>query len=193
MSGKKKELQNLIILLGSSVFVGFVAVVGLLYYFGSSGTYLLRNVLISPDAIEKVPFQNKDSPFVLNKIEFETVDMQGRQWGRYAVGLESYRAFYEMVENERSVAQLTDEMLNQFQTISPSTLTIFVQSRDTTRFQGDGWVFQQVEFLDNSDLFRVYYQRGVDGEGLPHEEWIYFFSPGILREVTELFAPTVTK
>ncbi len=185
MSKPKKEVQSLIFMLSSAVFVAFVVVVCLVYYFGSSGTYLLRDILISPDALKRISFTEEDSSFVFNKIEFVRADSHGREWGRFAVSKQSYEAFYKLVAHERSLPRISDEMIQQFAIIVPSVLTIMVQARDNEGARGSGSFFQQVEFLDNEDLFRV--QMRDSGE-----TWIYFSYPGIYNKVVELFAPTLS-
>ncbi len=178
---KPKEVQNLIFMLSSGVFVAFLIVAALVYFYGSSGTHRVRSILISPDALEKISFGNKEgsSRFVFNKIEFVRADSHGKGWGRYAVSQQSYASFYKLVAGERSLPHISDEMIRQFDTIAPSTLTIFVQPRDNDQHQA---FFQEVEFLDQEDVFRV----KIQGEG---DTWVYFRSPGIYNRAIELFAP----
>ena len=158
--------------------MAFLVVTALVYYFGSSGTYLLRTILISPEVLEKVSFTRSDSKFVFNKIEFVRAHSQGKGWGRFGVSVQSYAEFYKKVANERSLPVLTDEMLQQFKWITPSTLTISVRARDAEA------IFQQVQFLDQGDIFRVQLHRDRQ-----QEEWVYFSYPGIYKIVTELFSP----
>ncbi|MCC5832149.1 MAG: hypothetical protein JJU12_03805 [Chlamydiales bacterium] len=189
MNKPRKEVQNLILMLSSAVFVAFIAVVALVYYFGSSGTYLLRDLLISPEALKRISFTDYDpetgerSPFVFNNIEFVRAERSGRDWGRYAVSKESYEEFYKLVSQKRSIPQISDEMISQFEIVAPSTLTIFVQARDNKGTREKGFVFQQVEFLDDADLFRVLMR---DSPGT----WVYFTYPRAYNQVIELFAPS---
>jgi hypothetical protein len=191
MGKPRKEVQNLILMLSSAVFVAFVAVVGLVYYFGSSGTYLLRDILISPDAIQRISFTDYNpetgerAPFIFNKIEFIRAESRGREWGRYAVSKQSYEEFYNIVSYERSIPRISDAMVEQFEIIVPSTLTIFVQARDNKGTQETGFIFQKVEFLDNEDVFRVQMR---DSQGT----WVYFSYPGIYNKIVELFAPMLS-
>lgn len=191
MGKPRKEVQNLILMLSSAVFVAFVAVVGLVYYFGSSGTYLLRDILISPDAIQRISFTDYNpetgerAPFIFNKIEFIRAESRGREWGRYAVSKQSYEEFYNIVSYERSIPRISDATVEQFEIIVPSTLTIFVQARDNKGTQENGFIFQRVEFLDNEDVFRVQMR---DDQGT----WVYFSYPGIYNKIVELFAPTLS-
>jgi hypothetical protein len=186
----RREVRNLILMLSSAVFVAFIAVVGAVYYLGASGTYRLRDVLASPRTLENISFADSKSTasgresFVFNKIEFVSADMHGRNWGRFAVSLESYAAFYDRVSHERSVPIVTEDMIAQFSRIVPSTLTIFVTEK------GYENIFQQVQFIDGGDFFRVQL-RSFAQPGEWSEMWIYFLHPGIYKEITELFAPTL--
>ncbi|MCH9628042.1 MAG: hypothetical protein S4CHLAM2_16920 [Chlamydiales bacterium] len=178
---KPKEVQNLILMLSSGVFVAFLVIAALLYFYGSSGTYLVRSILISPDALEHISFGSEEgsSRFVFNKIEFVRAESLGKGWGRYAVSKQSYAAFYKLIAGERSLPHLSDEMIRGFETVAPSTLTIFVQPRDTGKNDA---LFQEVEFLDREDVFRI---KMRDEE----ETWVYFRYPEIYNRAIELFAP----
>ncbi|MCH9625864.1 MAG: hypothetical protein S4CHLAM123_10480 [Chlamydiales bacterium] len=194
MKKERNEVRNLILMLSSAIFIAFVVVVGFIYYLGSSGTYILSNILVSPETLERVSFSDYDSQtgkqarFVFNKIEFVRADMQGKDWGRFAVSPQSYAAFYKQVSSLRSLPKVTDEMVNQFDLIIPSTLTILAQARDNEGPSQGTMIFQQVEFIDGGDLFRLrLHSRGDLDRG--KEEWIYFRSRGIYKKVIELFAP----
>lgn len=169
MKKERREVRNLILMLSSALFIVFVVVVGLVYYFGSSGTYLLRNVLISPEALERVFFDGKGA-------------------SKKAVSPQSYAAFYELVASERSLPHVTDGIVAQFDQIVPSTLTIF-RARDNSE-KGD-MVFQQIQFIDNGDLYRVQL-RSLNQDKPIQEEWIYFRTPGIYKKVFKLFGYTPT-
>lgn len=169
-------------LLGSSVIVAILIVVGFVYYRGASGTHLLKNILVSPKTIEQISSQRKSS-FIFDKIEFVRADASGKSWGRYAVNLQSYGKFFRMVENERSIPRLTDEMIRQFERSPFSTLTIYLRPSR----QNAAVFLQQVQFVDTGALFRV--QRNIDDK----EEWVYFSHPRIYQKVLELFSPTQQK
>ncbi len=174
----RKQIGKLITMLGSAIFVAFLAVTAFLYFAGASGTSRLSQILVSPDAIEKSTFTTQNEGYIFNKIEFELVDSGGKGWGRYAVSPESYEAFYERVSSLRSLAQIEDLLVKQFDQTPLTTLTIFVQGESR-----EARLFQRVEFLSSGDLFRVELK-------LPRIGWAYFRSPGIYEEVVELFAPT---
>lgn len=192
MKHERHEIRNLLLMLSTSFFVAFIFVVGLVYYFGSSGTYLMRDILVSPEALKTVLSSEgvKDEMYVFNKIEFIQADKQGKEWGRFSVSWESYAAFYRDVASQRSLPVVTDEIIAQFEQTTLSTLTIFVRSRDNAASESmnSPMIFQQVQFLDESDLFRVQL-RSFDHRNAPVEEWAYFRKAGIYQKADKLFTP----
>lgn len=139
--------------MGSAVVVAALVVVGLIFYFGASGTFKASELLISPDKLADLKY----------KIEFVQVDANGKGWGRHAVSLESYKMFYDEIASLRSIPELNDEVVNQFRLITPSTLTI-TAPQDS--------LFLQVQF--QGSLFRISH-----GE----EQWVYFEKNGIYQQL----------
>lgn len=189
MKKDRREVRNLILMLSSAVFVAFLTVLGLVFYFGSSGTYLLRNILIEPRTLEKISFSDRHPAtgqqrgFIFNKIEFERVDKEGRGWGRFAVSLEGYATFYREISNERSLPVVTDEVVDQFRRIAPSSLIIFAQ--DSVKSEERKVIFQQIQLIDGGDIFRVQLHDPASSQ----EEWVYFRYPGIYKKAVDLFVP----
>ena len=175
MRKAKKEVRNLIFMLGGAVALAFLVGALFLHFFGSSGTYRSYDVLISPQTLKEVSSSDRD--FVFNKIEFVVADSSGKGWGRYAVSEASYAEFYSLVSNLSSLPKLTDEQVEQFERVAPSTLTIFTQPK-----RREESTFQRVEFLDEGSLFRVQLRERI-------EEWAYFRKDGIYQDALELFAP----
>jgi len=179
MKKERREARNLILILSSASCIAFLVVVGLVYYFGSSGTFLLRNEMISPEALERISF---------SEIEFTRAGKEKKNWGHFKVSMSAYRAFYKLVFSERSIPVLTDAMIAQFNSIRPSTLTILVRSRDNEEADCKEKILQEIQFVDSEGLFRI---RFFSPQAL--EEWIYFRYPGIYEHVLELFALTQNK
>ena len=175
-SSKKSDATRFVVTFVGAALFALLVVVALVTTYGASGTYLFKQVVLDPSLLEEAP--SKGTPFVSNKIEFVLADKLGKQWGRYAVSVASYRAFYHKVKNVRSIPKLNDRLVGQFALVASSTLTLFVQKEGKD-------LFSQIEFLDEGDAFRV--RRPADLE--TDLEWIYFYYPGIYKTVTELFAP----
>lgn len=185
MNKQKKQVLSLVLMLSSAVIVAFLVVAWIVYYYGSSGTYLLRNVLISPKSLESISFAGPDvkgQSFIFNKIEFVQAEAHGQGWARYSVSKESYTEFYHSVANERSLPLISDELIRQFETLPLSTLTIFVQALDNQgKAHQEVSLFQEVDFLNDGDYFRVLLRDEA-------ETWVYFRAEGIYNKITQLFA-----
>lgn len=185
------EARSLILILSSAVFIAFVAVVGWIYYFGSSGTYLLHDVLISPETLERSSFASYEAPtkgvvpYTFDKIEFVTGKKRGLT--PIIVTPQAYSTFYKWVAGERSLPVITEEMKGSFN-LSPDSLTIFVRLYGNSAAER---VFQQIQFIEASDLFRIQplsFRQSVSSTDNHLGEWIYFRYPGIYEHVLELFA-----
>lgn len=178
----KQSISTLILLFTLSFFVAFVVVLFLVFYFDSSKSVHGGSLLMSPKALNQESFKTKSGRrlrFSLSRIEYITVNRYGRGWGRYFVSMEGYKRFYENVRKHRSESVVSPELVDQFALVNPSSLTIFVVSRDNQ--EGEPTVFQQIEFLE--DDFRVQ----VVGEDPTQVTWFYFHAPGISWKANEWF------
>ena len=194
MKKDRREVRNLIFLLSSASFLAFFVVVGLIYYFGTTDTYLVRHILISPDTLAKASFTDylpatASKSLVFKKIEFMHGNNRDKGSGCFEVDLHAYNDFYKLISSERSIPILTDEMVTQFNLSPPSSLTIFLQPRDNEPFFREEKIFQQIQFEAGGELFRVQFLPAQTSE-ISFEEWIYFRYPGIYYEFQQLFSHT---
>lgn len=191
MKKERKEVRNLILMLSSAICLAFVVVLVMVYYFGASGTRALNEVLVSPQTLKVMDLEGEEArgSSAYQILEFERGETQGRGWGKYAVSLRAYKEFYNFIATERSLSQVTDEMVQQFDRTSPSTLTILIQSKKEKATQKGFSVYQQVQFLNGGDLFRIETYDPGEGE-TSQPEWVYFRRPGIYQKVLELFVPS---
>lgn len=181
---RRREIQNLIYMLGSAVVLAFVIVVGLAYYCESSGDPL-RSLLVSPKTLQKISSSDKSektAPYVFNDIEFLQADLYGKRWGHYTVTLDKYTAFYKKIASLRSLQNVANDLAQSFEQSTPSTLTIHFHSSDNETS------FQRVQFLYHEDVFRVLLRPAIAKGGV-EEEWVYFRYPGIYQMALEFFSP----
>jgi hypothetical protein len=189
MKNGQREVRNLILLLSSATCIAFIAVVALVYYFGSSGTYLLRTILVAPEALEKISFTDYDPTskrqieYVFDKIEFVRTGKEGQK--HFSVTPQAYAHFYKLLYSERSIPTVTEHMVRAFNLTTPSALLILAKPRDPKLFSAGSILFQQVQFIEGAELFRVQLRTL---QGAPLEEWAYFRYPGISEDVVALFA-----
>lgn len=174
----KGRIGALLTVIGSAVLLGCLAAAFMVFYYGPSGTYLMKNVLLSPKVTE--PWNG--NPFYLEQISYSHWDSAAKQWRDQDVSLKQYEAFYELVNEDKSLSTSLPEVSEAFYRTHPSTLTLFIRSEKDSNSRSKP--FQSVQFADRKDYFRV--ELHVD---TPDEEmkWAYFFHPGIENQVKELF------
>lgn len=172
---KKSACANIILVVGSA-FVLALLIVGFVYYCGSSRSYLLSHVLISPDSLERVAWNAETS----NRLEFVKSETIDRECDRHEVSLEKYRKFYDLVRDRKSDPQLGDVTFRQFEVASPTILTIFAQSKES-----ENRIFQRIQFLEG-DFFRIELPQALI-KNEKSQEWTYFYYLGIYDKAIVLF------
>src|SRR5947207_328834 len=80
-STKKKQILTLLSILGLGIGTAFIFVVIMLSYYNPTGSYLAKNVLISPENLSKMRFSetnnikaSEKSRFMLDRLEFTYFD-----------------------------------------------------------------------------------------------------------------------
>lgn len=164
---RKGEASTLILMLGSAVVVACLVVASLVFFFGGSGTYRLKSLLIAPEELQNQTVQ----------MEFVSIDPNGKGWKRYPVSLDTYTKFYQQFGALRSTPNVTDMMIEQFHLTKPSSFTLYIQEKGT---------FQQIDFLA-SGLFRLMLPPKVNGN-TSEQQWIYFYHSGSFEKIEEIFA-----
>lgn len=160
------EIKNLILLLGSAIGVAVLFSVFMIYYYGPSGEYYVRNIMLSPEMTPKLDFVDgaKGGRFVFDKAEFRYFDSETNSWKTKILSADNYRAVYELLENEASLTDVPTEVISLFNTPNPATLTLFVKSDKITK------VFQEIVFVFNGDYYRVMLRNNE-----PMRSWAYFY------------------
>ena len=152
----KQSISTLIVMLTISFFVAFLIVIVLVVKYSSPGSYKCQELLLSPKAFNekvftyKTPKNGRRQKIRLKKMQFISPT------GRYQVNAQAYKQFYSSIKKVKSISQVSSTIADQFNTTMPSTLTIFVYSGDNET--GESRVFQQIEFLESSDFFRILVQ-----------------------------------
>jgi hypothetical protein len=181
-----KQIRNLIIVLllgisSAGILTGFF-----LYYYGPSGTYLLKNVMVSPDMIngpsfdDRNPATGKVTKFVFSQIVFSYWDQGQRKWHRSFVSVDDYRLFYDKFADMKSLEADT-AAVSTFLSSPPAKLTLHARLSDKDANKTEK-AFQEVQFSYEGNLFRVELHTQATGH-----EWAYFYHPHIYQEVLSLF------
>lgn len=153
-----------------------------LYYYGPSGNYAAGNILLSPDIVFNLSYKDinsktgKTSQFSFDRIEF--LYSSNGSWERIAVDQDSYRKFFDLIKNEKSLTD-SPQLANLFLHGSPATLNLTVK--------GEGWTeafknFQEVQFLPKEDYYRIQLR-----EDSPSAAWAYYHHAGIYDKALNIF------
>lgn len=185
---QKKEVRNLVVVVLSGIGLAFFVTLMTLNCYGPSGTYIAKNILLEPQLLEKLNYNDTNSKtggmsrFVFNEIEFSYYDSSQKQWRRIKIPHNLYQQFYTAVANDRSILNFPKEMENKF-TQSPSpTLTLSVRTESPAEWQQEVKVFQEVNFLPQDNYFRIQlHEQNKTGN------WAYFYRQNIYSEVMHLF------
>lgn len=181
----KSEAKGLVILLGLSFITAFAIALFLILNFGPTGSYIGKNTVLSPEALESLNFKDARlaTPFksVFDKIEYSFTQEGKARASIQRIGLDDYEAFYLMVSSDESVdSSRVDPAL-----FAPpaASLSIFIKQEKELKGEASSRVFQRIEIGKDGNSYRV--------ELLGDQEtpWAYFIHQGIAEKVTSLFIP----
>lgn len=178
----KGRIGALLAVIASGVLFAFLAAAFMVVYYGPSGTYLLKNVLLSPEMAETL----NDSPIIFERLEFSHWDASSKQWSMQEVNLSQYKTFYKLVQGDQSLESALPEVIDAFYRVHPSSLTLFV--RTVANPHALIKPFQIVQFAERKDYFRVELHVETPDEST---RWAYFYHPDIESQVKDLFTQTL--
>lgn len=181
-----REIRNLLFVIGSAIGVALLGAAFMLYYYGPTGSYFAKNVLLSPFYTSTLAFNDINpkngrlEKFVFDGIEFSYFDGIKKQEIHLPVSNETYTQFYNSVASERSIPDITEEVRAQF-TNHPSSLSFKVHPEHTPEASK---VFLEVNFVKEGEYYRVQLRDATGTTGT----WAYFYHPNIYKEAMQLFA-----
>lgn len=178
---KKKQIRNLLIVfLGGIGFAVLFALMGL-YHYSPSGKYYAKNTLLAPEVLSQIAIKDSSSKtrFIYNKIEFSYYEPSEKIVKKISVPEERYKQFYDMVANEESLSNVSDE-ISSFFNYFPSSLTLTL--RPENQPNDPEKIYQQVNFVNHGDFFRIVLNDQNAGTN-----WVYFYHPNIYQKVLSLF------
>ncbi len=184
-----KQLREFFTLIIGSVLAACLCVAALVYYYGPTGEYLVRNILLSPEVISDLSYKDVDQEtgssmrYMFDAVDFEYVDARDGKWQIRLIPMKAYADFFNMVSAEKSLSVVTPETEALFGNFGMATLSLKVKPKAArAALQGEGRVFQEVHFANGSDFFRV----ELHNEG-PETQWAYFRYEGIYDAVIKQF------
>lgn len=174
----RQQIRNLILLITSGVLCAFLLSGLLVYYYGPTGQYVVRNALLDPGVLPRLAYDDHNSRFVFDSIDFSYFDTAQKQWKHLAISPEHYRKFYSTIESDVSLEKVEQSVEALFNQVGAATLSLKVRSE----YKSETKTFQQVQLLNNGDYYRIQLRE----ESSP-TRWIYFRHPGIYNQALQLF------
>lgn len=181
---RRRDLRNIILVLSGSVLSAVALCAYMIHSYGPSGRYMVSNALLNPEVAQKLDyvdsFSAKGRPirFILDGFVFSYYDQTTRKQEKKALDPAKYAKFYELVSGDRSVEEVTNEIMTEFEGQLVATLSINVRPEGSQAVENTAKVFQTVQFSSKGDHFRVQlHQQGGVGD------WVYFYHPGIYADM----------
>jgi hypothetical protein len=182
----KSQIQQLIILLLSGIlFAGLVATF-FVYNYGSSGRYIAKNILLAPNVIETLdyndinPKTNARDRYVFQKIEFEYFLPADRQWHKNQIDISTYTKIYDLLSSDKSVEEVTPNLENLF-IPKPARFILSVKTNSNAAWQEDSKVFQEIQFEGSEYRVQLH-------ENNPGTHWVYFLHHNIYSKILEILS-----
>lgn len=182
---KKQDIQNLLAVLGVSIFCAALLAFVFIYYHGPSGRYVAGHTILEPAIIQQINDQEFDSKgqkarFVFDHFEFSYFDAKTKQVRKVPVSFESYQKLYQLIAQDLSLEDKDGTLNALFMHSHPTLLTTAMRTLNASS-SSNTRIFQVIEFI-KENYFRVQLQEKHE-----HGDWVYFYSPNSYQEVMQLF------
>lgn len=182
----KQHVRNVLVVLSSAIFLALSGVAGMVYYYGPDGSYQLNHVLLEPGNLARLnytdvnPATGRVARYTFDRVDFSYVDAKKGKWQRHEVGMEAFASFYSLIKGEKSVGDPA-KVAAMFDRSAVAVLSLRVHLLADPQ-KGGLKEFQEVQFLENGDHYRVEVHSGE-----PSVVWAYFYHPGIYQKALQLF------
>lgn len=186
----KKDIRNLIAVIGVAVLAAVATTTGMLYYYGPTGQYGAANTLIEPSILGRLnyndinPKTNQSDRYAFDQILYTFWDKNKKEWGYLEIDIPTYQKFYNLISKDTSTTIVPDEVSGAFSSQPQAKLEIKVKTESSTQWQKDVKDLVRVEFVENSDYYRI--ELNEENKGV---HWAYFYHPTIYQEAFRLFIP----
>lgn len=177
-----KQIVQLLSVIFAALFAAALALGAMLYSWNPTGTYLAKNVLISPEVAGQISFSQYSQQtggknrIVFDHVEFTYFDNEMRQFRNIEVDQEKYSKFYKLIESDRSLSSVDETIEQSFSQNSPSTMTVAVRNKGG----GEAVPFQEVYFVED------YYRVELHEDTLAGH-YAYFYHPQIGQKTMKMF------
>lgn len=180
----KRQICNLLSVIGGGVVCALLISSFLLYYYGPTGSYLAQNTILSPAVSEILRYQDIESNgkgtkhFVFDSIQFSYYDTKSNQWHKETMNEKKYRSFYELIKNDKSLQDIPETVKHLFNHAAMASLNIYVRPDNGLQ---EVKVFQTINFSIDGNYYRVQLR-----EANSKDQWAYFYHPGIYQQTLEI-------
>ena len=97
---------------------------------------------------------------------------------------DKYTMFYDHVSNDVSIKDPPNDMRSQFSLPHTASFILYVKTESSAKWNEDAKIFQETQFVDHGDFYRVELHEQTTGE-----HWAYFFHPNIYNDVIKIMVP----
>lgn len=183
----KSQIRTLLGILSAAVITAVLLSAGFVYYYGPSGKYLAKNVLLEPGLAPTLAYDDTNyktggmSRYVFNGIDFNFYDTEGKPQVM-EVPIALYQKLYNRIANDSSLLQVPEGVTSLFNKPDLNVLTIRVRTESHATWQDDAKNFQQIQFSPQSDYYRIQLH-----EEASLNRWVYFLHPNIYQETLQTF------
>src|SRR4051812_27898319 len=102
----RQQILTLLSVLGAAGTLALAIAALMVSGYGSSRSYLLKNVLLAPQIAETLT----EKPIVFDHLEFSIWNQQNKIWNKSQIDVSKYNKFYSLVADDQSLNPLTTAM-----------------------------------------------------------------------------------
>jgi hypothetical protein len=187
MAEGKGEARKLLLVLGSGVVAACLVAAFFVLHYGPSGRYLLSRVLLEPDILSKLNYNDYDPKtgandrFVFDQIAVEYHDHASKKLQKRTIDVGTYAEIYAVLHADRGIGDPDQKIETYFGQEPKVKLQISVRTESSAKWQAIAKVFQEVQFAEQGDYYRVELHEQQAGA-----HWVYFHHPHVSQDVSEL-------
>lgn len=175
-----KEIRRLLGVLGSAVVTACLVALFFLWQYGPTGKYQLNRALIAPEVLAQFNYNDIDPKTGgTDRFVFDQIVVISKN-GKQVIDLVTYGKIYTALQGDKGVVG-DHEMEKLFLPESSLKMTVSVRAESKAVWQAIIKVFQEVDFAESGDYYRVLLHQQDPGA-----HFAYFHHPKIKDELLEI-------
>lgn len=181
------NVRSLIILMFFSVACAFAIAIFSVQTFGPTGSYEVKNALITPYLLENMSYNDTDTKtgaetrFVFDQLLYTYRDTHAQKTLTKPITLQDYRRFYEVINGDSSIVDGGSNLETLFN--DADQLVINVKTVTDDPLQSEKKLFQEIHFAREGNFYRIELREDMN----PQEKWAYYNHLGITAAIKQLF------